>query len=115
VHELSLALSIIDGVLQEAEQRALPTIEAVHLRLGPLSGVDKDALRFAYELACEGTALNTSRLIIEDVGLVIFCPQCRAETRPDVSHGLVCPVCGTFAERVVRGNELEISALEVAA
>jgi hydrogenase nickel incorporation protein HypA/HybF len=115
VHELSVALSIIDGVLEEAGRRKLPEIEAVHLRLGLLAGVDRDALLFAYKLACEGTALGNSRLVIEDVSLVIFCPSCKAETRPDDLLALVCPACGALAERIVRGNELEISALEVAA
>lgn len=67
MHELSIALSIVDGVREEAERRRYVHVEAIHLRLGSLSGVDKDALLFAYPIACEGTLLENSTLQIEQV------------------------------------------------
>ena len=64
MHELSIALAIVDGVTEEA---AGGLVRAVHLRLGRLSGVVREALLFAYQAACEGTALQGSELRIEDV------------------------------------------------
>ena len=63
MHELSIAMSIVDMALEEAERRDV-TIDAVHLELGPLSGVVADALLFSYEMACDGTPLEGSRLVI---------------------------------------------------
>ncbi len=111
MHELSLALGIIDGVLEEAERRGGLKVEAVYVRVGRLSGVDKDALRFAYQAAQQETPLALSRLEIEEVNPVIFCPTCEQERE---AQGLFCALCGTPASRVVRGNELEITALEIA-
>lgn len=113
MHELSIAISIVDGVLEEARQRGGLAVEAVHVRIGRLSGVDKEALLFAYEIARQDTPLASSRLEIEDVKLVIFCPTC-AEER-EAEGGLFCPDCGTLASRVVQGEELEITGLEVPA
>ncbi len=112
MHELSLALGIIDGALKEAERRGGLRVEAVHVRVGRLSGVDQDALRFAYQAAQQDTPLASSRLEIELVSAVIFCPTCVQER--EVKSGLFCAVCGSPASRVVRGDELEITALEVA-
>ncbi|MGC2658972.1 MAG: hydrogenase maturation nickel metallochaperone HypA, partial [Bryobacteraceae bacterium] len=67
MHELSIALSIIEGAEEEVFRQGGGHVCAVHLRLGPLSGVVKDALMFSYDLACEGTLLEGSRLIIEEV------------------------------------------------
>jgi hydrogenase nickel incorporation protein HypA/HybF len=64
MHELSIAMNIVDGVLEEAARHGCTQVGAVHLRLGPLSGVDQNALLFAYPLACEGTILESSRLEI---------------------------------------------------
>jgi hydrogenase nickel incorporation protein HypA/HybF len=64
MHELSIALNIVDGVLEEAKRHGCTQVGAVHLRLGPLSGVDPNALLFAYPMACEGTILENSRLEI---------------------------------------------------
>lgn len=113
MHELSIALSIIEGVEEELAARGNAPVAAVHLKLGPLSGVVKDALLFAYDLACEGTALEGSRLEIEDVPIAVYCPNCKDE-RPVASFGrLCCAVCDTPSAEVRRGSELEVFALEL--
>ena len=48
MHELSIALSLLDQVAEEAERRGGVQVHAIHLRLGPLSGVVKEALLSAY-------------------------------------------------------------------
>jgi hydrogenase nickel incorporation protein HypA/HybF len=114
MHELSIAVSIVEGALEEAERRTAGQVQAVHIRVGPLAGVDKDALVFSYGIACQGTAMAESRLVIEDVEVAIFCSRCGAERRAFYPP-LVCVECGELGERVVRGAELEITALEMVA
>jgi hydrogenase nickel incorporation protein HypA/HybF len=113
MHELSIALSILDLAAEEAERRGEARVAAIHLRLGPLSGVVKDALRSAYDLAREGTALEKAELVIEDVALLAYCPVCAANQALPSAQRLVCPVCGTPTPEVVRGRELEVVALEI--
>lgn len=67
MHELSIALSIIEGVEEELTRHPDSHVTAVHLRLGPLSGVVKDALLFSWDVACEGTPLEGSTLQIEEM------------------------------------------------
>lgn len=67
MHELSIAMSILDIVGEEAERRGNVQVEAIHLRIGALSGVVKEALLSAYELAAEQTPFAQARLIVEDV------------------------------------------------
>jgi len=113
MHELSIALSIVDGVLDELQRRGASQVSAVHLRLGPLSGVDKDALLFSYNVASQDTPLARSRLLIEDVDVSVLCPNCGQE-RPTKSFPvLACADCGTLADRLLHGDELEITAMEL--
>lgn len=112
MHELSIALSIIETATEEAEERGYREVSTVHLRLGPLSGVVKEALLFAYNLSCEGTPLEGSRLLIEEIPVVIRCSPCQAEHAVPPSH-LCCPVCNTPSMDVVRGRELEVFAMEI--
>ncbi len=65
MHELSIAMSIIEVAEEEAAKRGV-RVSAVHLRLGPLSGVIKEALAPAYEMAVTGTKLEGTRLVIEE-------------------------------------------------
>ena len=67
MHELSIALSIIEGATEELSRHPGSRATAVHLRLGPLSGVIKDALLFSWELASEGTELEGATLEIEEM------------------------------------------------
>ena len=83
MHELSIALSMIEQIEEEAEKHGGGIVEVVYVRIGELSGVDSQALRFAYELASEGTSLATSRLEIEPVRLLVFCSQCNSTHKPD--------------------------------
>lgn len=112
MHELSIAMSIVDAATDEAQKRGV-TVNAVHLRLGALSGVVKDALLFSYEVACQDTPLQGSRLIVEDIPVAVFCPRCK-EKRVLVSmQSFSCPECGTPSGEVLQGKELEVFALEV--
>jgi hydrogenase nickel incorporation protein HypA/HybF len=113
MHELSIALSILDLAAEEAERLGGAQVHAIHLRLGPLSGVVKEALLSAYEIAREGSPLAGAELRIEETPLLAHCPTCRA-TKPVVSlQQLSCAECGTPTSEVVRGQELEVVALEI--
>jgi hydrogenase nickel incorporation protein HypA/HybF len=112
MHELSIAMSIVDLAEEEAEERGV-SICAVHLKLGPLSGVVKRALLSAYEMACENTILEGSRLIIEEVPIVVHCPKCSASRTLPSMQSFLCPECGSPVSDVLEGRELQVTALEV--
>jgi hydrogenase nickel incorporation protein HypA/HybF len=113
MHELSIAMGIVDAALDEAQRRGVQ-VNAVHLRLGALSGVVKDALLFSYEVACQDTPLHGSRLIVEDVPVIVFCPQCREKRELKSVQSFTCPECGRPTMDIRQGKELEVFALEVA-
>ena len=112
MHELSIAMGIVDAAVEEG-QRGGVRVSVVHLRLGALSGVVKDALLFSYEVACQDTPLMGSRLVIEDVPVIVFCARCRQELPLRSVQLFVCPECGTPTMDVRQGKELEVFALEV--
>jgi hydrogenase nickel incorporation protein HypA/HybF len=112
MHELSIALSIVDLAAEEAERRGA-RVAAVHLKLGPLSGVVPEALASAYELAREGSPLAEANLVIEEVPVTAYCAACGTE-RPVVSvQELCCSHCGAPTPEILHGRELEVVALEV--
>ena len=112
MHELSIAMGIVEAAMDEAKQRDVQ-VSAVHLRLGALSGVVKDALLFSYEVACQDTPLEGSRLLIEEVLVAVFCPQCKAKRVLESVQSFTCPDCGSPTGDVLQGKELEVFALEV--
>jgi hydrogenase nickel incorporation protein HypA/HybF len=113
MHELSIAMSIVEMAQEEAERRGSSHVQAVHLRLGPLSGVVKEALLSSYEMACHDTPLAGSQLLIEEVPVEVFCPKCDAPRLVRSIQWFCCPECGTPTPTVVHGKELEVVALEI--
>ncbi len=114
MHELSIALSLVEGAEEEVARQGGGRVYSVHLKLGPLSGVVKDALLFSYDLACAGTCLEGSSLVIEEVPVRIACVKCGEERGAVSMQCLECVTCGSGGP-VLSGNELEMVALEMQA
>jgi hydrogenase nickel incorporation protein HypA/HybF len=113
MHELSIAVSIVDLAQEESEKRGGVRVLAVHLQLGPLAGVVKEALEGSYELAAEGTLLAGSRLVIREVPVVVFCPKCNQNrTLPSIQQ-FYCPECLMPTPEVIQGRDLQVTALEL--
>ena len=113
MHELSIAMSIVDLAQEESENRGGLRVNAIHLRLGTLAGVVKDALLSSYEMASQDTPLAGSRLIIEDVPGMVYCPDCAAPRPVRNSEWFCCSTCGAIASKILQGKELELVSLEV--
>ncbi len=113
MHELSIALSMLDMIEEEAAHRSGAVVKAVHVKLGPLSGVVKQALRSAYDLAREGTTLANCNLVVEDIPLIVRCRYLQRRRPAGIAllHGL--RRCGASNVEVVSGRELEVAALEI--
>jgi hydrogenase nickel incorporation protein HypA/HybF len=113
MHELSIALDLIDAVSAKAATLGPVHVTAVRLRLGALSGVVKEALLFSFDTAIVGTPLETARLRIEDVPVTVWCDNCEAERDLSDLSRRRCPACQAPAPHVIRGTELELVGLEV--
>jgi hydrogenase nickel incorporation protein HypA/HybF len=112
MHELSIAIGIVEAAQEEAE-RHHGRVSAVHLRVGALSGVAPEALQSSYEIACADTPLQGSRLVIEEVPVVVYCPTCDGPRTLSSVQWFCCSECGTPTPDVRQGKELELVALEI--
>lgn len=113
MHELSIAMSMIEMATDELKKNDGTRVEALYLKLGGLSGVVKDALLFSWEIACEGTPLAGSRLEIEEIPVVVFCGNCQEKKTLSSINNFFCPVCYASATNILQGKELEVTALEI--
>jgi hydrogenase nickel incorporation protein HypA/HybF len=66
MHELSIAVSLVELACEEKERHQLERIHALHLRVGSLSGVVKDALIFSFDAAAAGTCIEGASLKIAE-------------------------------------------------
>lgn len=111
MHELSIVLSMIEQIEQEAARHS-GTVNAVQVKVGVLSGVNCEALRFAWEIAREGTDFAKARLEIEPVPLLVRCSACGRTHAPEI-QAILCPQCITPEQEILAGRELELTSMEI--
>jgi hydrogenase nickel incorporation protein HypA/HybF len=113
MHELSIAMKVIDEVAKQVAGAGGGQVLAITLRIGRLSCVQEGALRLSFELASAGTELSGARLEIIDVPVRIWCPACGAEQELPGVQSLACPECGRLSGDIRAGRELDLESIEL--
>lgn len=108
MHELAIAESIVDAVCDKAAGRR---VHRVTLRVGALTAVVPDAMRFCFDLAVEGTVADGAALEIVELPGAASCRSCGATVQLE-SPILLCS-CGSADLAVTAGRELQIVSMEV--
>ncbi len=111
MHELSIATSIFDIVIAEMKSRGLTAVSQVGIRVGALTNVDPEALKFGFETIVDGTPLNGSTLEIENVPIKAHCRKCGSDFTAD-DFIFICPNCESGDNEVLQGQELDIVYIE---
>jgi hydrogenase nickel incorporation protein HypA/HybF len=113
MHELSIAYSVVEIATKSAVEAGATRVREVHVRLGALSGVVRGALEFSYEIACAGTVLEGSTLVVKELPVVVYCAACDREVElPSVQY-FCCPLCDKPSGDLRQGRELDVEAIEV--
>jgi hydrogenase nickel incorporation protein HypA/HybF len=112
MHELSLAVQLVQTAEEAARAAEAKRVTAVVLRVGVLSGVAEDALRFAFDVATADTLLTGAKIYIRSVPVTVHCRRCGVAELPSLQL-FRCPQCDTPTSDVRSGRELEIESIEV--
>jgi hydrogenase nickel incorporation protein HypA/HybF len=112
MHELAIAQSLIEQIEKVVREQAGKRAVAVTVRIGPLSGVDADALRMAFEIASPDTLAAGCVLELEAPHAVLRCRACGAATELALVFR-ACESCGSADVTVEGGHELLLRSLEL--
>jgi len=112
MHELSIAQSIMQIVLSEAERTRARKVLTVTIKVGELAGVLPDSLSFCFNLLAQSTIAENASLVIETVPVRGYCPQCTSEF-VIADAGYHCKDCGNRRIELISGRELQVGQLEI--
>ena len=113
MHEMGIAMEIVDiakASIPEDMQGA--KVQRVNLRVGKLSAIVPDSLRFCFDLAVKDTPLEGAELAIEELPVVARCRECRNQwtvTEPVFT----CSACRSGSIDILSGRELDITSIEI--
>lgn len=113
MHELSVAEAIVESLNKKLGERRFAALRKIFLRIGSLSCVQDEALRFAFSVLQESGRVPKISLEIERVEAKLKCNACKAEFKPEDNFIRLCPHCGSFDTQLICGEELNIVAVEV--
>ena len=112
MHELAVCQALMEQVESIALEEQADSVVAVHLGIGPLSGVEPRLLEQAFFIARAGSIAAEAELVIENLPVRISCDQC-GQTSDALPARLLCGVCGNWRTKLVSGDELQLQHMEL--
>ena len=112
LHEMSIAASVLDAVRAESALHGGARVTRAGLRIGELSGVAVESLRFCLEVLVADTDLAALGWEIEFAPWTRRCRACATvfgviDARPE------CTACGSEDTEAAGGDQMELSFLEL--
>lgn len=114
MHEMGIALQIIEiATASIPPDMRTARVERVNLKIGKLSAVVPDSLRFCFDIVSKDTPLAGAALAIEETPVVARCKECDA--RWSIAEPVfTCKACNSGALEILSGRELDIVSIEIA-
>ena len=112
MHEMSIALNIIDIAGEYAANANVSAVREIELEIGALAGIELEALTSALDTAKKGTILNDARTTIIPKKGVAKCLECNTEYEMD-DFISCCPNCNKFNIEIISGKEMRVKSLIV--
>jgi hydrogenase nickel incorporation protein HypA/HybF len=112
MHELSIAQNIVEIVQQHVPNHGEAKIKTVKLRIGELAGVIPDSLEFCFGAITAETSMQDVILEIERVPFVLECKKC-GKVATNETGIFLCMVCGSDDTKMISGNELLVTEIEL--
>jgi len=111
MHELSIAENMLEIIESYRTERGFTRCNSLTVRIGLLSAVDEQALRFAFEALAEGGPHEGVVLEVEKTYPQACCSCGCSFQVNDLFYS--CPQCGSPRAELTGGDDLYIVQMEV--
>ncbi|MCK5178474.1 MAG: hydrogenase maturation nickel metallochaperone HypA [Candidatus Omnitrophica bacterium] len=105
MHELSIAMQLVEQIVEIAEVNKLLRVDEVELETGILRQVIPEMMQTAFAEATDQTVAQGALLKIRDIPAKARCNQCALGFEPEADNFL-CPKCQVADVEVLQGNEI---------
>jgi len=112
VHELYVAESLLNTVLDEARKAQATRILAINVNIGEFSGIEEDCIKFYFEILSKDTPALGAKLNISYKKAEFKCGACK-KTFDRVGFRFACPFCGSYGLLTDQGGGLFLESIEV--
>lgn len=110
MHEMSIAIDIIDMVVETARRENAAQVERIEIEIGQLSGLLPDFIRVCLEAASQNTLAEEASFRIKTIPGRAECKHCH--TCFDFpAYMTPCPKCGEYGASPLQGTEIKLVSI----
>ncbi|CAN2042074.1 Hydrogenase maturation factor HypA [Candidatus Magnetomoraceae bacterium gMMP-15] len=113
MHEMSIALQVLDIAISSIPNSMKDSqVEAVNLKVGKLTAIVPESLKFCFDIIAKDTPLNGAELRIKEMPLIVKCLDCnlKSELKTPIFS---CKNCNSSNIEIISGQELDIISIEL--
>ena len=105
-------MNLLEIAEEELARSGSSHVVSIDVEAGKLSGVDTEALSFAFSVSVRGSAMADTKLNINERTGLGYCRVCRLEFEMNtIFDG--CPNCSRPASKILDGDRLRIISMNV--
>ncbi len=113
MHEMGIAMQVVEiAAASIPEQLKGSRVQGVYLKIGKLSSVVPDSLRFCFDIVSKDSAIAGATLYIEEIPVTARCKSCDHSWTIE-GPAFSCPQCGSGTIELTSGQELDIASIEI--
>ena len=112
MHELSITQSMLDLVLEQAQNAGAKEVGRINLVIGEMTGVVDRAVQFYFDFLSQGTAAEGATLSFRVIPTTAKCRSCGKDFELG-EFDWTCPHCKGNNIEIVGGKELFVESIEV--
>ena len=110
MHELSIAIALVDQIVEYAGANQLSRVDEVEIETGVLRQVIPEMMQTAFKEATGQTIVSEAILRIKEISAKARCRQCAMEFEPEIDNFL-CPGCQRADVDILQGNEIILKSI----
>ena len=113
MHELSLAVNILEIAERSQQRSGAQQIVSIELEIGQLSAVEPAALRFAMDALLPESAASGARVDYRFIAGRAHCRQCGQDFELAFYYD-PCPLCDSFDKEILAGDDMLVKSVGLA-
>ena len=110
MHEMSIALALVDQLESLADEHGVTRIERVAIQAGIFRQIVPEALDVAFEAAAAGTRAEGAALDLEIVPAEAQCRRCGHRFEPELD-AFLCDQCGQADVELLKGDDIILASI----
>ncbi len=112
MHEYSIVQSLMNQCEEQAKINNATKVTKVVVKIGVLSGVERDLLESAFETFKEGSICDGAEFVVHMQPILVRCLDCETDSELE-RYEYVCPHCNSANLEVLDGEDMYLMSLEM--